>query len=54
MGIGITEIILIIVVAYFLFGPEKLPRLIAEFMKTINSLLKMKNEVIMQGEELPL
>jgi Sec-independent protein translocase protein TatA len=46
MGIGISEIILIIIVGYFLFGPEKLPKVIAEFMKTINSLLKMKDEVL--------
>jgi Sec-independent protein translocase protein TatA len=46
MGIGITEIILIVVVAYFLFGPEKFPKVIAEFMKTINGLLKVKDEVL--------
>jgi Sec-independent protein translocase protein TatA len=46
MGIGITEIILIVVVAYFLFGPEKFPKVIAEFMRTVNSLLKVKDEVL--------
>jgi Sec-independent protein translocase protein TatA len=46
MGIGFSEIVLILVVAYFLFGPEKLPKVIAEFMKTVNSLLKMKDDFI--------
>lgn len=45
MGIGVTEILLIIIVGYFLFGPEKLPKVIAEFIKTINDIMKIKDEV---------
>jgi Sec-independent protein translocase protein TatA len=45
MGIGVTEIILIMAVAYFLFGPEKLPKVAAEFKKTISGFLKVKDEV---------
>jgi TatA/E family protein of Tat protein translocase len=42
---GIGEIILIIVVIYFLFGPEKLPKIIGGFGKTVGEFLKMKDEV---------
>ena len=43
--IGVAEILLILVVGFFIFGPEKLPQVVKKFGKTIGEFLHIKEEV---------
>jgi len=50
-GIGITGIILLVIVALLLFGPNKLPELGRAFGRTLREFRKGASELIDDGED---
>lgn len=50
-GIGISGLILLVIIALLLFGPNKLPELGRAFGRTLREFRKGANELIDDGEE---
>lgn len=44
-NIGFSEIILILIVGFLIFGPEKLPKIARTIGKMFNKFLKVKDEL---------